>query len=273
MILLIKYMILNQIPKLHSTKFLLRNNQCPKIMTENKKNSEIAKKNNLITVLSQNKENLSNNSSIISIENILNSCQSYSHNFSNKLFDSLVGKQNAKNKELSLYYIIGAYNKTYSTESGKAENSTFNFPKISKKFLSNSHTRYSSSLNTKVLKKQYKNMHKSTKMISGFNINNISNKQKVIDASLNKLLQTNKHCSNNNLPNFISDSNKNTTESLLLKNNFVVNFSNNKSHEKEINSFFFSGFNHKNNGNPVKITSLLGNLNVNNDMRNDNNKI
>ena len=265
-------MLIGQIPKLKSTKIFFSNSQCPKIIIENTKNSEVNEKKHVVTELSQNKENISNNSSMLSYENIPNICQSYSHNFSNKLFSSLVGKTNTKNTELSLYYNIGIYNKSYSTESGKQENNAFDLPKISKNFLSNSHTRYSSSSKINKIKKQSKNSHKSTKIISGFNIHNISYKQKLIDESLNKLVQANKHYPNNTLSKFNIDSNKDITANLLLKNHFICNFSNNKSNEKELNSFL-NGLNNKGNGKPIKITRFLGNPNASNEMKNDVNKI
>ena len=166
-----------------------------------KTDSEFLKKFHSFSGSKQNKENINNNSSFIFLQDFPNSCQSYSSNYSNKLLDSLFGEENVKNKELSFFYLINSYNKSYS--SGSQKHNIFDLPKISEKIFSNSKFKHCSSSSIKIIKSFKASLRKSSNNISGFY--NFSNNKKLNSDSINKLTPYNKHYSNNILSKFTID--------------------------------------------------------------------
>lgn len=252
--------------KVDNNKLLSCNNIiCSRIYIDAAKNSDTTKKTIDLQKFSdsnQNKEKISNNSSTISFQNIPYGYQSYSQNYSNELFDSLIDKKNAKNKELSLYYKIGTYNKSYSSESNKQEANLFELPKISKKLFSLSNIKYSSSSSIKKLKKQYKSLNKSTKNVAGYIIGSFPKKIELNNNSINKLIEINKQYSNDNISKFtINYSKKDVNKNLVLNNHFLGKLSNIKLLSgTEMNKFGRNDDVFKqvksNNLGPVKITDF-----------------
>ena len=220
-----------------------------------KKDSEFLKKFHSFSGSKQNKENINNNSSFIFWQDFPNSCQSYSSNFSNKLLDSLVGEENVKNKELSFFYLINSYNKSYS--SGSQKHNIFDLPKISEKIFSNSKFKRCSSSSIKIIKSYKVNLRKSSNNISGFY--NIPNNKKLNSDSINKLTPYNKHYSNNILSKFTIDSSKDANENLLIKNYFIEDLKKNKGFDDEMNNILME-VNNQSKKSVKVITKIKNNL-------------